>query len=41
MWSAAVKLESPSAIAQVHVVALSVALGTLVAKELLFRYMLG
>ena len=41
LWSAAVKLENPSAIAQVHVVALYVALGTLVAKELLFRYMLG
>ena len=41
LWSAAVKLENPSAISQVHVVALSVALGTLVAKELLFRYMLG
>ena len=40
LWSAAVKLENPSAIAQVHVVALYVALGTLVAKELLFRYML-
>ena len=41
LWSAAVKLENPSAIAQVHVVALYVALGTLVAKELPFRYMLG
>ena len=40
LWSAAVKLENPSAIAQVHVVALYVALGMLVAKELLFRYML-
>ena len=41
LWSAAVKLENPAAIPQVHVVALYVALGTLVAKELLFRYMLG
>ena len=41
LWSAAVKLKHPSAIAQVHVVALYVALGTLVAKELLFRYMPG
>ena len=41
LWSAAVKLENPEAIPQVHVVALYVALGMLVAKELLFRYMLG
>ena len=41
LWLAAVKLENPSAIAQVHVVALYVALGTLVAKEMLFCYMLG
>ena len=41
LWSAAVKLENPEAIAQVHVVALYVALGALVAKELLFRYMLN
>ncbi len=40
LWSAAVKLENPEAIAQVHVVALYVSLGALVAKELLFRYML-
>ena len=40
LWSAAVKLENPSAIPQVHVVALYVSLGALVAKELLFRYML-
>ncbi|WP_156860999.1 cation diffusion facilitator family transporter [Casimicrobium huifangae] len=40
LWSAAVKLENPEAIPQVHVVALWVALGALVAKELLFRYML-
>ncbi len=40
LWSAAVKLENPEAIPQVHVVALYVSLGALVAKELLFRYML-
>ena len=40
LWSAAVKLENPEAIAQSHAVALYVALGALVAKELLFRYML-
>ena len=31
LWSAAVKFEDPEAIAQVHVVALYVALGALVA----------
>ena len=41
LWSAAVKLENPEAIAQVHAVTLYVALGALVAKELLFRYMLN
>jgi len=40
VWNAAVKLEQPSSIASVHMVALWVALGALVAKELLFRYML-
>ena len=40
LWSAAVKLENLAAIRQVHVVALYVALGALVAKDLLFRYML-
>ena len=40
LWSAVVKLGNPEAIALVHVVALYVALGALVAKELLFRYML-
>ena len=39
LWSAAVKLENPEAIAQVHVMTLYVALGALVVKELLFRYM--
>lgn len=41
LWSAARKLEDPDSIAQVHVVALWVALGALTAKELLFRYMLS
>lgn len=41
LWSAFVKIESPQAIPQVHVIALYVALGALVSKELLFRYMLA
>jgi cation diffusion facilitator family transporter len=41
LWSAAMKLESPETIAEVHIIALWVALGALVAKELLFRYMLA
>ncbi len=41
LWSAFRKLESPETVAQVHAVALWVAGGALVAKELLFRYMLG
>ena len=41
LWSAAHKLEDPSAVQTVHVVALWVACGALVAKELLFRYMLA
>ena len=41
LWSAVTKLESPERIEQVHVIALWVALGALLAKELLFRYMLG
>ncbi len=40
-WSAVHKLQSPEAIATVHVFALWVAGGALVAKELLFRYMLA
>ncbi|MFY7857264.1 MAG: cation diffusion facilitator family transporter [Rubrivivax sp.] len=40
LWSAFLKLQAPATVAQVHVAALGVALGTLVAKELLFRYML-
>eukprot|EP01041_Mallomonas_annulata_P014921 gene14921-31678_t len=39
-WSALGKLQDPDAIAVVHPIALWVAGGTLVAKELLFRYML-
>jgi cation diffusion facilitator family transporter len=41
LWSAARKLESPETIQTVHVMALWVAGGALVAKELLFRYMLN
>jgi cation diffusion facilitator family transporter len=40
LWSAVRKLQAPETIAQVHIVALYVAGGALVAKELLFRYML-
>ena len=39
-WSALLKLENPESIATVHITALWVALGALVSKELLFRYML-
>ncbi|MES2189421.1 MAG: cation diffusion facilitator family transporter [Pseudomonadota bacterium] len=41
LWSAARKLESPETVQQVHMVALWVAGGALVSKELLFRYMLS
>jgi cation diffusion facilitator family transporter len=41
LWSAAHKLEAPDTVQPVHVVALYVAAGALVAKELLFRYMLA
>jgi cation diffusion facilitator family transporter len=41
LWSAFRKLESPETVAQVHIVALWVAGGALIAKELLFRYMLA
>jgi cation diffusion facilitator family transporter len=40
LWSAIVKLENPESVQEVHVVALWVACGALLAKELLFRYML-
>lgn len=41
LWSAFRKLEAPETVQQVHVVALWVAAGALVSKELLFRYMLA
>jgi cation diffusion facilitator family transporter len=41
LWSAVHKLEDPSTVATVHVAALWVACGALLAKELLFRYMLA
>jgi cation diffusion facilitator family transporter len=41
IWSAVHKLQTPADIPQVRQVALWVALGALVAKELLFRYMLA
>jgi cation diffusion facilitator family transporter len=41
LWSAVMKLQEPEHIPEVHVVALWVALGTLVIKEGLFRYMLA
>jgi cation diffusion facilitator family transporter len=40
VWSAVGKLEAPEKVQQVHMAALYVAGGALVAKELLFRYML-
>ncbi len=41
LWSAIVKLEQPESVAPVHGAALWVAVGALVAKEGLFRYMLA
>jgi cation diffusion facilitator family transporter len=41
LWSAVNKLEAPETVQQVHVLALWVAGGALVSKELLFRYMLS
>jgi cation diffusion facilitator family transporter len=41
LWSAIRKLEEPSTVPQVHVIALWVAAGALIAKESLFRYMLS
>jgi len=41
LWSAFRKLEDPDSVPQVHIVALWVAGGALLAKELLFRYMLA
>ncbi|MEC5216247.1 cation diffusion facilitator family transporter [Actimicrobium sp. GrIS 1.19] len=41
LWGAFRKIEQPEAIAQVKIIALWVAIGSLLAKELLFRYMLS
>ena len=41
LWSAFLKLQSPETVPRVHVVALWVAGAALIAKELLFRYMLS
>ena len=41
LWSAALKLQSPETVQTVHVVALWAAGAALIAKELLFRYMLA
>ena len=41
LWSAARKLEAPETVQTVHIMALWVAAGALIAKELLFRYMLS
>lgn len=41
LWSAVAKLRNPVGIAPVHILALWVALGALVVKEGLFRYMLS
>jgi cation diffusion facilitator family transporter len=41
LWSALHKLQAPEAVPTVHIMALWVAGGALIAKELLFRYMLA
>jgi cation diffusion facilitator family transporter len=41
LWSAFHKLEEPALVPQVHIIALWVAGGALLAKEALFRYMLA
>ncbi|MEI7611350.1 MAG: cation diffusion facilitator family transporter [Betaproteobacteria bacterium] len=41
LWSAFVKLETPGTVPTVHILALWIASGALVVKELLFRYMLS
>jgi len=41
LWSAVRKLEAPETVQTVHIMALWVAGGALIAKELLFRYMLS
>jgi cation diffusion facilitator family transporter len=40
LWSAFKKLENPGSVPEVHILALWVAIAALLAKELLFRYML-
>jgi len=40
LWSAGQKIVSPTVVGQIQILALYVALGALIAKELLFRYML-
>ncbi|RZF31252.1 cation transporter [Paraburkholderia sp. UYCP14C] len=41
LWSAIRKLEDPASVQRVHIAALWVAMGALIAKELLFRFMLA
>jgi cation diffusion facilitator family transporter len=41
LWSAVHKINAPETVQEVHVIALWVALGALLAKEMLFRYMLS
>jgi len=41
LWSATQKLQAPETVQTVHIIALWVAGGALIAKELLFRYMLS
>jgi cation diffusion facilitator family transporter len=41
LWSATQKLQAPETVPTVHIIALWVAAGALLAKELLFRYMLA
>ncbi len=41
LWSAVHKLEDPASVQRVHIAALWVAIGALISKELLFRYMLA
>ena len=41
LWSAFRKLEDPESVAQVHILALWIAVGALAIKETLFRYMLA
>lgn len=41
LWSAFLKLQDPDTVQTVHIIALWVASGALIAKEILFRYMLS